>query len=151
MENLVILLECLLLTDRVSTKQYIVAVRGNCTGSSLEFREYPGSNDWMKGKPTHSSLDHLQLESHLLCFRPRFAKKPQETWHDMVNYGTDLVVMGARLFLWVWIISLLPIGHPLFNVLLTLHLNWISIWLYGLGRNIVLQPISGHGKSDESL
>ena len=35
------------LTDRVSTKQYIVAVGGCCAaGSSLEYLEYPGSNDW---------------------------------------------------------------------------------------------------------
>ena len=53
------------LTDRVSTIKYIVAVGGGCAGSSLEYLEYPGSNDWMKGKPTHSSLDKLQLESHL--------------------------------------------------------------------------------------
>ena len=55
------------LTDRVSTKQYIVAV-GGFARSSLEYLEYPGSNDWMKGKPTHSSLDQLQLESHLFMF-----------------------------------------------------------------------------------
>ena len=56
------------LTDRVSTKQYIVAVGGIGARSSLEYLEYPGSNDWMKGKPTHSSLDQLQLESHLCMF-----------------------------------------------------------------------------------
>ena len=56
------------LTDRVSTKTYIVAVGGHCAESSLEYLEYPGSNDWMKGKPTHSSLDQLQLESHLFMF-----------------------------------------------------------------------------------
>ena len=59
------------LTDRVSTKTYIVAVGGISGGgalSSLEYLEYPGSNDWMKGKPTHSSLDQLQLESHLFMF-----------------------------------------------------------------------------------
>ena len=57
------------LTDRVSTKTYIVAVGGGGdAGSSLEYLEYPGSNDWMKGKPTHSSLDQLQLESHLFMF-----------------------------------------------------------------------------------
>ena len=56
------------LTDRVSTKQYIVAVGGGGARSSLEYLEYPGSNDWMKGKPTHSSLDQLQLESHLFMF-----------------------------------------------------------------------------------
>ena len=57
------------LTDRVSTKTYIVAVGGwDAAGSSLEYLEYPGSNDWMKGKPTHSSLDQLQLESHLFMF-----------------------------------------------------------------------------------
>ena len=56
------------LTDRVSTKQYIVAVGGHGALSSLEYLEYPGSNDWMKGKPTHSSLDQLQLESHLFMF-----------------------------------------------------------------------------------
>ena len=56
------------LTDRVSTKQYIVAVGGCPAESSLEYLEYPGSNDWMKGKPTHSSLDQLQLESHLFMF-----------------------------------------------------------------------------------
>ena len=58
------------LTDRVSTKQYIVAVGGYAADSesSLEYLEYPGSNDWMKGKPTHSSLDQLQLESHLFMF-----------------------------------------------------------------------------------
>ena len=56
------------LTDRVSTKQYIVAVGGLFADSSLEYLEYPGSNDWMKGKPTHSSLDQLQLESHLFMF-----------------------------------------------------------------------------------
>ena len=56
------------LTDRVSTKTYIVAVGGWDAGSSLEYLEYPGSNDWMKGKPTHSSLDQLQLESHLFMF-----------------------------------------------------------------------------------
>ena len=56
------------LTDRVSTKQYIVAVGGQDAESSLEYLEYPGSNDWMKGKPTHSSLDQLQLESHLFMF-----------------------------------------------------------------------------------
>ena len=56
------------LTDRVSTKTYIVAVGGWGAGSSLEYLEYPGSNDWMKGKPTHSSLDQLQLESHLFMF-----------------------------------------------------------------------------------
>ena len=56
------------LTDRVSTKQYIVAVGGRFASSSLEYLEYPGSNDWMKGKPTHSSLDQLQLESHLFMF-----------------------------------------------------------------------------------
>ena len=41
------------LTDRVSTKQYIVAVGGRGAYSSLEYLEYPGSNDWMQGKPTH--------------------------------------------------------------------------------------------------
>ena len=41
------------LTDRVSTKQYIVAVGGYPAGSSLEYLEYPGSNEWMQGKPTH--------------------------------------------------------------------------------------------------
>ena len=41
------------LTDRVSTKQYIVAVGGFPAFSSVEYLEYPGSNDWMKGKPTH--------------------------------------------------------------------------------------------------
>ena len=59
------------LTDRVSTKQYIVAVGGIYAESSLEYLEYPaypGSNVWMKGKPTHSSLDQLQLESHLFMF-----------------------------------------------------------------------------------
>ena len=56
------------LTDRVSTKQYIVVVGGMNAESSLEYLEYPGSNDWMKGKPTHSSLDQLQLESHLFMF-----------------------------------------------------------------------------------
>ena len=56
------------LTDRVSTKQYIVAVGGAWANSSLEYLEYPGSNDWMKGKPTHLSLDPLQLESHLCMF-----------------------------------------------------------------------------------
>merc|ERR1712020_260645 len=56
------------LTDRVSTKQYIVAVGGWNAESSLEYLEYPGSNDWMKGKPTHSTLDQLQLESHLFMF-----------------------------------------------------------------------------------
>ena len=56
------------LTDRVSTKTYIVAVGGIGAESSLEYLEYPGSNDWMKGKPTHSSLDQLQLESHLFMF-----------------------------------------------------------------------------------
>ena len=56
------------LTDRVSTKQYIVAVGGIGARSSLEYLEYPGSNEWMKGKPTHSSLDQLQLESHLFMF-----------------------------------------------------------------------------------
>ena len=56
------------LTDRVSTKTYIVAVGGYGALSSLEYLEYPGSNDWMKGKPTHSSLDQLQLESHLFMF-----------------------------------------------------------------------------------
>ena len=57
------------LTDRVSTKQYIVAVGGSWpANSSLEYLEYPGSNDWIKGKPTHSSLDQLQLESHLFMF-----------------------------------------------------------------------------------
>ena len=54
------------LTDRVSTKTYIVAVGGRHAESSLEYLEYPGSNEWMKGKPTHSSLD--QLESHLYMF-----------------------------------------------------------------------------------
>ena len=43
------------LTDRVSTKTYIVAVGGYGAWSSLEYLEYPGSNEWMKGKPTHSS------------------------------------------------------------------------------------------------
>ena len=56
------------LTDRVSTKTYIVAVGGHGACCSLEYLEYPGSNDWMKGKPTHSSLDQLQLESHLFMF-----------------------------------------------------------------------------------
>ena len=56
------------LTDRVSTKTFIVAVGGHWAESSLEYLEYPGSNDWMKGKPTHSSLDQLQLESHLFMF-----------------------------------------------------------------------------------
>ena len=41
------------LTDRVSTKQYIVAVGGDLTESSVEYLEYPGSNEWMEGKPTH--------------------------------------------------------------------------------------------------
>ena len=41
------------LTDRVSTKQYIVAVGGVYANSSLEYLEYPGSNEWMQGKPTH--------------------------------------------------------------------------------------------------
>ena len=41
------------LSDRVSTKQYIVAVGGYCTGTSVEYLEYPGSNEWMKGKPSH--------------------------------------------------------------------------------------------------
>ena len=79
------------LTDRVSTKQYIVAVGGWLAGSSLEYLEFPGTNDWMKGKPTHSSLDQLQVESHVLG--PGLPK-PQRK-HDMVNYGTDLVVMGS--------------------------------------------------------
>ena len=56
------------LTDRVSTKTYIVAVGGFNAESSLEYLEYPGSNEWMKGKPTHSSLEQLQLESHLFMF-----------------------------------------------------------------------------------
>ena len=57
------------LTDRVSTKTYIVAVGGwDAAGSSFEYLEYPGSSEWMKGKPTHSSLDQLQLESHLFMF-----------------------------------------------------------------------------------
>ena len=60
--------------DRVSTKQYIVAVGGH--GTSLEYLEYPGSNDWMKSKPTHSSLGQLQLSSTYICFRYRFAKTP---------------------------------------------------------------------------
>ena len=44
------------LTDRVSTKTYIVAVGGlGAVGgwnaeSSLEYLEYPGTNDWMKGR-----------------------------------------------------------------------------------------------------
>ena len=54
------------LTDRVSTKQYIVAVGGYDADSSLEYLEYPGSNDWMEGKPTHLSLD--KLESHPFFF-----------------------------------------------------------------------------------
>ena len=41
------------LTDRVSTKQYIVAVGGWGADSSVEYLEYPGSNEWMQGKPTH--------------------------------------------------------------------------------------------------
>ena len=41
------------LTDRVSTKQYIVAVGGHGARSSLEYLEYPGSNEWMEGKPSH--------------------------------------------------------------------------------------------------
>ena len=56
------------LTDRVSTKQYIVAVGEDLSDLSVEYLEYPGSNEWMKGKPTHSSLDQLQLESHLFMF-----------------------------------------------------------------------------------
>ena len=40
------------LTDRVSTKQYIVAVGGWGAFSSVEYLEYPGSNEWMQGKPT---------------------------------------------------------------------------------------------------
>ena len=56
------------LTDRVSTKQYIVAVGGfNGTRMrSVEYLEYPGSNEWMEGKPTHSTLD--KLESHPFLF-----------------------------------------------------------------------------------
>ena len=41
------------LTDRVSTKQYIVAVGGGSAYTSVEYLEYPGSNEWMKGKPSH--------------------------------------------------------------------------------------------------
>ena len=41
------------LTDRVSTKQYIVAVGGYGAFTSVEYLEYPGSNEWMKGKPSH--------------------------------------------------------------------------------------------------
>ena len=41
------------LTDRVSTKQYIVAVGGWGARSSVEYLAYPGSNEWMQGKPTH--------------------------------------------------------------------------------------------------
>ena len=41
------------LTDRVSTKQYIVAVGGSGAWTSVEYLEYPGSNEWMKGKPSH--------------------------------------------------------------------------------------------------
>ena len=41
------------LTDRVSTKQYIVAVGGVDAYTSVEYLEYPGSNEWMKGKPRH--------------------------------------------------------------------------------------------------
>ena len=56
------------LTDRVSTKQYIAAV-GGYNGNemrSVEYLEYPGSNEWMEGKPTHSTLD--KLESHPFLF-----------------------------------------------------------------------------------
>ena len=41
------------LTDRVSTKQYIVAVGVSGAWTSVEYLEYPGSNEWMKGKPSH--------------------------------------------------------------------------------------------------
>ena len=42
------------LSDRVSTKQYIVAVGGDYPAfSSVEYLEYPGSNEWMEGKATH--------------------------------------------------------------------------------------------------
>ena len=41
------------LTDRVSTKQYIVAAGGLGAKNSVEYLEYPGSNEWMKGKPSH--------------------------------------------------------------------------------------------------
>ena len=54
------------LTDRVSTKQYIVAVGGRAADSSVEYLKYPGSKKWKKGKPTHLSLD--KLESHPFFF-----------------------------------------------------------------------------------
>ena len=83
------------LTDRVSTIKYIVAVGGHGADSSLEYLEYPGSSEWMKGKPTHSSLDQLQLESHLCKYvLGTDLPKPLQS-HGMVNYGTDLVVMGG--------------------------------------------------------
>ena len=41
------------LTDRVSTKQYIVVVGGYGATTSVEYLEYPGSNEWMNGKPSH--------------------------------------------------------------------------------------------------
>jgi len=44
------------LTDRVSTKHYIVAVGGGGSESSVEYLEYPGSNEWMQGKPTQLNV-----------------------------------------------------------------------------------------------
>ena len=45
-----------MLADRVSTKQFIVAVGDQLAESSLEYLEYQDFNEWMKGKPTRSSL-----------------------------------------------------------------------------------------------
>ena len=39
-----------LLTDRITTKQYIVAVGGMFALESVEYLEYPGSNVWKEGK-----------------------------------------------------------------------------------------------------
>merc|ERR1712018_362763 len=61
------------LTDRVSTKQYIVAVGGLGAYTSVEYLEYPGSNEWMEGPDLP-----IPLEAH-----------------GMVEFGTDLVVMGG--------------------------------------------------------
>ena len=89
------------LTDRVSTKTYIVAVGGCNAESSLEYLEYPGSNDWMKGKPTHSSLDQLQLESHLFMFQAQICQNP----------SLNMAWSTLALTWWSWEAGLVDLCH----------------------------------------
>ena len=66
----------------------------------LEYLEYPGSNDWMKGKPTHSSLDQLQLESHLFMFQGQIYQNPfmAMAWSTMALtwWSWEAILMGLN-------------------------------------------------------